>query len=52
MTETDRDELDLALCDLLAFLKAYDIPLSGVLHILTDRAVALYPHVDPTPVIH
>lgn len=52
MTEAETDELDLALCDLLAFLKAYDVPLSGVLHILMDRAVALYPHVDPAPVIH
>lgn len=52
MTETDRDEADLVICDLIALLKAYSIALPSALEITTERMIELFDEVPPAPVIH
>lgn len=52
MTETDIDEADLVICDLIALLKAYGISLSCALEITSERMVELYADVEPSPAIH
>ncbi len=52
MSDSDVDETDLVICDLIALLKAYGISLSCALEITTERMAELYPEVEPAPVVH
>ncbi len=52
MTDTDIDHVDLTICDLIAYLKGYNISLACALEIITERTVELYPEVEPAPSIH
>lgn len=52
MTETEIDEVDLVICDLLALLKMYRIGLPSALELTTERMIELYPEVTPAPVVH
>lgn len=52
MTETETDEADLVICDLIALLKAYRISVRCAVELTTERMVELYPEVEPAPVIH
>lgn len=52
MTDTEIDHVDLTICDLIAYLKAFNISLSCALEITTERMAELYPEVEPAPVVH
>lgn len=52
MIETDVDEADLLICDLIELLKTYGISLTAALEITTERMVELYPEIEPKPAIH
>lgn len=52
MTETDRDEFDLRLCDVIAFAKAYGISLACLIELMNERTGAMFDEIPPAPVIH
>ncbi len=52
MTETETDEADIVICDLIALLKAYGITVRCAVEMTTERMIELYPEVPPAPVIH
>lgn len=52
MTETEVDEADLVICDLIALLKSYGISVKCAVEMTTERMVELYPEIEPAPVIH
>lgn len=52
MTETETDEVDLRICDLIAYLKAYGLSAKCAVEITSERMIELYPEVPPAPVIH
>lgn len=52
MTETETDEADLIICDLIALLKAYRLSAKCAVEMTTERMLELYAEVEPAPVIH
>lgn len=49
MKETEIDEVDLLMMDIIALLKGYGIKLSVGKQILDERLPELWPEVDPAP---
>lgn len=52
MIETDVDEADLIICDLIELLKTHGVGLNAALEMTTERMVELYPEIEPKPAIH
>lgn len=52
MTDTEIDYVDLTICDLIAFLKAYGISAKFAIELTTERMAELYPEVEPAPSVH
>ena len=51
MTESEIDEVDLRICDLIAYLESYGINVSCAVELTTERMVEMYEEIPPAPVV-
>lgn len=52
MTETERDEIDLTLCPVIAIAKAFGVSRACLKEMLSERVDELFDEIPPALVVH